>query len=548
MIEAGASVAQKGRLMSSAPTITNIIVLMLENRSYDNVLGWLYNPGNAPPYDQAPPGQANLNGLTGGESNPNPDGGKPITISNSTTTIVDGQVYPGTVIPGYDPGEGFCDMTQQIFGLPSIPDFDPYLSSKYQPNMQGFTTNYAALSGKQQVPKVNYPDCMNYFTPDQIPVSAFLAYNFAVCDQWFASVPCQTFTNRNFVHCAGPAVHSKDFFHDAFSMVNDLQYECVNGAIGPLAEMPSIFSQLDAAYPSSKIPNWKLYFHDYPIALGILPYVYKVARGKNNVNVATYDNSDWGSETPAPFRLKLGAVPPTFMDDLAAGTLPKFSFIEPRYSETVALYSNPANSNHPGRPSSSSPPTDVANGEIFVMQLYNALRNSATYWNSTLLIITYDEHGGVYDHVPPPATAVSPGPDFPPASDDDDHSADGFVFKNFGCRVPAIVVSPFIAAGSTIRAPSGYPPFDHTSIIKTVWECFNLSSLLKSNSLTNRDAAAPSLMPFLSATANNSTGPFPGPIGQPASAQAPKIPRQKTKEEELALFRERLEKSARRRV
>ena len=114
---------------SSGPTITNIIVVMLENRSYDNVLGWLYNPSNKPPYDKAPPDQADLNGLTGNETNPSPaQGGEPIKVMNQKTTT-DGKtkvVYPGTTVPLYDPGELFKDMAQQIIGGTSVPSENPY--------------------------------------------------------------------------------------------------------------------------------------------------------------------------------------------------------------------------------------------------------------------------------------------------------------------------------------------------------------------------------------------------------------------------------------
>src|SRR5215510_10395611 len=94
---------------TSGPTITNIIVVMLENRSYDNVLGWLYNPSNQPPYNQAPPGQINLQGLNGNETNPSPQqGGAPIKVMNQTTTKdKSGTPWPGTSVPIYDPGEPF---------------------------------------------------------------------------------------------------------------------------------------------------------------------------------------------------------------------------------------------------------------------------------------------------------------------------------------------------------------------------------------------------------------------------------------------------------
>ena len=516
----------------SGPPITNIIVVMLENRSYDNVLGWLYNPSNQPPYDKAPQYQINLNGLTGKETNPpTQQGGNPITVMNQTTTTDGntGTVYPGTTVPLYDPGEPFKEMAQQILGTTSVPSQNPYNTKPWPPPdsdtlMQGFTLNYAQNTeplSTQKVPPSNYPDVMNYLTPEQVPVTAWLANNFAVCDQWFGSVPTQTFTNRVFAHCAAPAVH-QEIDGNSFSLVDDAQY-----VTDLIVTLPSVFSQLDAAFPESASgspPNWKVYFHDYSISTLISPYVYSKGKTKDNVNLATYDDSDWGPNPDPlpmahpktlvhPLGTRLGALPSTFLEDLANNTLPKYAFIEPRYSNDYAPNQNPPNSNHPGGAgylnivvSEDNPPIDVADGEAFLLQLYNALRGS-NYWASSLLIITYDEHGGVYDHVVPPAvpsTAVPPGPNIPPAHNLADKTADGFNFNVYGCRVPAIIVSPFIGAGTTVTPPSGFPPFDHASILKTVWDCFNIP-----DSLTYRDAAAPSLYQALSSTADNTTGLCP---------------------------------------
>ena len=143
-------------------------------------------------------------------------------------------------------------------------------------------------------------------------------------------------------------------------------------------------------------------------------------------------------------------------------------------------------------------------GNIGVEALHLPTRKSE-YWKSSLLIITYDEHGGVYDHVVPPSVpkeAVPPGPNIPPVKDLIAKVADGFNFNVYGCRVPAIIVSPFAGAGTTMVPPNHFPPFDHASILKTVWDCFNIA-----DSLTYRDAAAPSLYPFLSSSADNTTGP-----------------------------------------
>jgi phospholipase C len=519
--------------------ITNIVVVMLENRSYDNLLGWLYNSGNDFPYNEAPPGQAGqpgpplvaaLNGLTGNESNPdpsNPNGSIPVSNAAATT------------IPSLDPGEVFDDMAQQIYGLKSVPDEPVWPPGSPTPpppapppagnlGMQGFTLNYAAQGGSPA-------DCMTYFTPAQVPVSAWLANHFAVCDQWFGSVPTQTFTNRTFMLCAAPSVHHGLF--ESYSYVDDMQYLANNSVvhlIDTYRELPTIFEALDVAFNSDVSgdpPNWKVYFSDYSIAAITVPYVYNAGKSSGNVNVATYDDSDWGDGGPRPAIIggALGSIPTTFVQDVTAGKLPKLSLIEPRYATDVANSNNLPNCNHPGVSAllpflpTNKTPIDVANGEIFLAEIYNLLAGSSL-WDSCLLIITYDEHGGMYDHVPPPAApppvacntlGSTPGLTIPNAKDDAHPAANGFEFNYYGCRVPAIIVSPLIAPGSTIRPtmssspypPAGSYPFDHTSIIRTVWDCFGLSSILSLPSLTQRDLNAPSLMPFL--TASNSTGLCP---------------------------------------
>ena len=167
--------------------------------------------------------------------------------------------------------------------------------------------------------------------------------------------------------------------------------------------------------------------------------------------------------------------------------MPSYSFIEPRYFTDLFLNKIP-NDAHP--------PHNVAYGEQLIADVYNALRSSPV-WKQTLLIITYDEHGGCFDHMPPPA-AVPP----------DAHAQYGFGFDTYGVRVPAVIVSPYIPAGSRIRAAprpieKGPPyPFDHTSIIATVRKLFNLGE-----PLTARDRAAPDLLDALSLALPTNDGP-----------------------------------------
>ena len=500
--------------------IQHVVVVMLENRSFDNVLGWTQS------------------GFPGTYANPNPyDPSAPIGAQNLASQTIggSGQEYSGTMIPMLDPGELFGDMAEQILGGDSVPTTDPYGTYPVPPPpppplMQGFTENYNNILGPGSAnAQNNVGDVMNYLTAAQLPVTAFLAKNFAVCDQWFASVPSQTFVNRLFAFCAAPAIINPDG-DPSYSAVNDEDYPFNLIKLIPddsVLELPTICSQLDLVCGDSQT-NWKLYFHDYSIAVLTIPYIAGKAQSSSNVHVSTFDGSDWGSATPG----QLKTVPSTFVDDVTGvngATLPAFSFIEPRYSRTHAPNHLPPNSNHPGpgnygiAPHSdpSDPPIDAAGGELLLMQVYNLLRSSS-YWDSTLLIITYDEHGGVFDHVAPPK-ATPPGTvnigtppmTIPPAGisrgliSSKDTAAIGFGYTLYGCRVPAIIVSPLVAAGSTIAPDKGV--FDHSSIVATVWENFRLSASPSTvTSLTARDAEAPTFLAKLNSS--NSTDTFSGTI------------------------------------
>ena len=143
-----------------------------------------------------------------------------------------------------------------------------------------------------------------------------------------------------------------------------------------------------------------------------------------------------------------------FKTDARNGTLPNYAFIEPKYFS----FFGQANDQHP--------PHDMRAGEKLIAEVYEALRHSPQ-WPHTLFVITYDEHGGTYDHVVPPA-AVPP----------DGHTSQ-FAFDRYGVRVPAIVVSPFVPAGVV------HTVFDHASIPATLARVFQLDRFL-----TSRDAAA----------------------------------------------------------
>jgi len=401
--------------------IKHVVVLMLENRSFDCMVGMLW------------PGRKDFDGLTGNETNPLHVPGRPTQNFRAWTDPT--LTATALSIPDPDPGELFADIDMQLRGLT-----DNGQPSSGPPNMSGFVDNY--LRQTETNPARDPFSIMHYFTPDQVPVISQLARAFGVSDRWHASAPCQTWPNRFFVHTG-----------TANGYVN-------NSPVHLPFKMKTVFECL-----SEVGQDWRIYFHDVPQSATLSGLWLKV---------------------PTHFR----EFSIDFARDAAAGTLPAYSFIEPRYFADPILNK---------LPSDEHPPHNVAYGEELIATVYNAVRGGPG-WQQTLLVITYDEHGGCYDHVPPPA-----------ATRPDDQSPDGFNFGTFGIRVPAVIVSRYVRAGSVIR-PAGDTPFDHTTIIATLRALFGIGPL------TKRDAAAPNLLSALDDQANNDG---PESITAPAVPPAP---------------------------
>jgi len=389
--------------------ISNVVVLMLENRSFDHMLGYLYaDAGNVSPTGQP------FEGLTGNESCPDGSG-------NQVPVF---QITPSTpnayFMPGADPGEGYNATNDQLWGSDTAP------ASGTVPTMQGFVKDYAYTIGWEKtegwtiLAGTTASDIMGCFTPQALPVLSALATGYAVCDYWYASAPTETLPNRAFT-LAGT---SQGIMDDKTKT-----YTC-----------PSIFGSLTTAGVS-----WMVFGYDKtPLTRADFP------------DIASADPSHFGLFTD-------------FKAAAAAGTLPAFTFLEPSWSST-------GNSQHPNY--------DVALGEQLIYDTYEALRTGPG-WAQTLFVLTYDEHGGCYDHVPPPWGATPPDATVGPT---------GFGFDRFGVRVPTVLISPLIAAGTVYRVPAGSTPLDHTSILQTVEQRWNVPAL------TARDAAAPGFGDVLTLT------------------------------------------------
>jgi phospholipase C len=409
--------------------INQIVVLMLENRSFDHMLGFLYaDAGNVSASGQP------FEGLTGKESNQDAKGAAVQVFKIEST---DQNAY---FMPGADPGEGYTATNSQLFGK-NDPPTPPVAKNT------GFVTDFSYTLGWEAREKwsilagTTANDIMGIFTPDMLPVLSALARGYAVCDHWFGSVPTETLPNRAFVCAATSQGHMDD---------KTTSYTC-----------PTIFGLL-----GNHNIGWSIY-------------------GYNEQPLTRHTFSDTTNAADSHFGLFTD-----FQSAAAAGTLPAYTFLEPGWSAS-------GNSQHPNY--------NVALGEQLIHDVYYALRNGPS-WNDTLLIITYDEHGGCYDHVPPPLGATQP---------DNSAGEDNFDFKRFGPRVPTLLVSPLIAPGTVFRVAAGATPFDHTSILKTVETRWNLPPL------TARDAAAPDLGAALTLAAPRTDDPLAGVAVPVASGQNP---------------------------
>jgi len=370
------------------PEIKHLVVLMLENRSFDHMLGWLQSPNYQ------------IDGLDGSQFN--------LDANNQKVLATKDASYSGDYDP--DVAHDFLDVCQQLFGTQNIqPGTLP------TPNMSGFVKNYGSVSGS--IDKSHH--VMKCFDPQKLPVLTTLAQQYAVCTRWFSSVPGPTLPNRAYAHGATSVGH-------------------VDMTINWWKESKTIYELLvDHGFTA------KIYYTDSTIAL-----TYGGMIGRQ-------------SEFFIPdFR--------AFFDDCRNNNLPNYCFLEPRYNATTGDDPIAASDQHPDH--------DVAEGETLIHDVYKAITSNPETWNDTLLVIVYDEHGGLFDHIPPPAT-VSP---------DGINSKDPFfAFDRLGVRVPAILISPYIEPGTIINDRI----FDHSSLAATAQQIF-LGDGWRAGGLTARDRQA----------------------------------------------------------
>jgi|HubBroStandDraft_6_1064221.scaffolds.fasta_scaffold08440_2 phospholipase C len=404
--------------------IQHVFVLILENRSFDHLLGFSGLQGT----DAATGAPTKINGLSGTESN---------TFGGQSFPVTQESLFR---MPA-DPGHEFANVLEQLCG-PSA----NYPNSGAYPAIDnsGYVASYVASGGS------NPADLMKCFTAAQLPVLNALANEFVVCDNWHASMPGPTWPNRMFVHAAS----SGGLDHSPMT-AEILEWETLDGfsfANG------SIFDALK----QKGITRCLYAGDDFPMVAAL--------KGIQLGDIRQFSD---------------------FAGDLAQPSfLFSYVFIEPSYDVLNDYKSG----------TSQHPLADITQGEALIKATYEAIRGSAV-WASSLLIITWDEHGGFYDHATPPA-AVAPGDTAPNSK----NNQTGFTFEQYGPRVPAIAISPLIP-----RNLIDHRLYDHSSIPATIEEIFGLSALTHRDAAANRLAALATLTtPRLDAPA---TLPLPADSG-----------------------------------
>jgi len=414
--------------------IKNVIVLMFENRSFDHILG-------------AFPG---VNGvlLQDGSGNVNPG-----NYNTQNPLLPPNPIYNPAFIPSpinletqsklvHDFNHNFGDgMMPDLFGpgttgykngqpIDSPPTTHPTTNC-------GFVSTIADNVTSSQYPSPpNGPAVMHYFEYNSLKVFHKLAAEFVICDNWFCDMPGDTLPNRAFMHCANSATSA---------ITND---PCIldKGYNEPVTS-PTIFGQIQK-YGL----DWKMYSPGGQVDSSWLTEI----TGNPNANVPIAQ----------------------FCHDLQNGELPFYSFL-------CSFTASP--------PDTSMHLMDnVQPGENYLAAVYNALRNSP-YWENTLLVVTFDENGGMYDHVPPPAT-ISPVVGNPVAISSWDegntpYKTCQFDFTLLGPRVPALLISPWLSKGIDSTQ------YQNTSVLRYIQDLIALNQPLTDAplSLSQRDLYAPSI-------------------------------------------------------
>ncbi len=388
-------------------SVKHIVVLMMENRSFDQMLGFLEKEG------------LDVDGLGPGKAKTNYDKEKHPYDSFEWGL--------GETVPPVPPGQ-----KSKILDPCHSPSC---VHSQLQDGNTGFVRNFAhTRTDEQGNPVELLPEFlkvpMGHFGGEHLPVYKHLAHNFCVCDAWHSSIPGDTWPNRLYSLAGreGPSIgHKPGLLGELFKDIKGLPLVGkISGA--PIFEVEAFTRQLQDS-------QWRWYSHD-PATLRAADSLYRDFRHIKRDNFAYFNRKKVSLATEAGEAAIVTGD--SFLDDAAKGELRDVSWIDPNFIDLSVLDPN-SNDDHP--------PSDVKAGQALVLEIYEALASSPA-WKDTVLVIVYDEHGGFYDHVAPPAVD------------------DGSGYPTLGVRVPALVVGP------RVRNTVCHETLEHTSLIATILRRF----------------------------------------------------------------------------
>jgi phospholipase C len=376
---------------SSLDLIDTIVVVIMENRSFDHMLGYLNLPGTA---------RIPLEGLQT----------DPAWLRLRANSGIEPFEFNDTAID--DPPHEQATIAMQLGAPPTPGGPCP---------MNGFVESYL----KRQPPPSDQRLVMGYYTAQSVPTFDFFARNFTVCDHWFAALPTGTQANRLMAMGGATTI--------------------IDNAPLFLPDQPLVYDWL-----TDHQVTWCAYQSGH-----YLPFFALMRKWQDEIANSLALDALVPHAHPR-FRRFSGFA----RDWQTEQSMPSVIFIEPEYTDGPH-----------GVPNDDHPPTGVKQGQALLADIYNALIANPTRWARTVMLITYDEHGGFYDHVPPldiPAALLGHGPTP--------------VFTTTGVRVPGLVISPLVDPATVFTGS-----LDHTSILQFIADRFG--NRFYSPAVSNRQPA-----------------------------------------------------------
>ncbi len=357
--------------------VDTIVIVMMENRSFDHMLGYLSLPGY---------GRSDVEGLRSRDNAMPPVWGPEYVVPGPHAPFR--MPDPQSSLPNnMDPPHERRPYIEKQLGVPDSDNVYP---------MKGFVQSF---DGTINVNGTDEPVVMGYFTGEDLPTTHFFAENFLICDHWFSAIPAGTQPNR------------------LMAMSGQTRID-MNVNKPPLPAQRLVYHWLN-----EHGVRWRIYTESLPF-FALMPSEWPLLSA--NMRFFSHLAHDVAQEPP--------------------DTFPQVIFVEPRYT----------NAPHVDTPHDDHAPSAVDGGQRFLMQVYAALTANPDRWKKLVMIVTYDEHGGFFDHISPPHIETQdPDNQYP-------------TFQSLGVRVPAYVISPFVEPRKAF-----HETMDHTAILKFIGEKFN---------------------------------------------------------------------------